>query len=115
MWGRRRVDYRLSPAARRSNRSRSDTGYGQLDFRLRQDPASAYWKTNARYLKREYWRFVDFITMDVSFISATGFTRRDPRSVSGCSRRKCPRTAFVLVKPQFEAGRAAVREGHCAR
>ncbi len=50
-----------------------DTGYGQLDFRLRQDPrVRLLEKTNARYLTRaEVAEAVEFIAMDVSFISAT--------------------------------------------
>ena len=50
-----------------------DTGYGQLDFRLRQDPrVRLLEKTNARYLTRaELAEAVEFIAMDVSFISAT--------------------------------------------
>src|SRR5579863_4517446 len=50
-----------------------DTGYGQMDFRLRQDPrVRLLEKTNARYLTSEATGFtVDLIVMDVSFISAT--------------------------------------------
>ena len=50
-----------------------DTGYGQMDFKLRQDSrVRLLEKTNARYLTREQTgEVVDFIAMDVSFISAT--------------------------------------------
>ncbi len=50
-----------------------DTGYGQMDFKLRQDSrVRLLEKTNARYLTREALNAsVDFIAMDVSFISAT--------------------------------------------
>jgi 23S rRNA (cytidine1920-2'-O)/16S rRNA (cytidine1409-2'-O)-methyltransferase len=50
-----------------------DTGYGQMDFRLRQDPrVRLLEKTNARYLTHEtLGQFADFVAMDVSFISAT--------------------------------------------
>jgi 23S rRNA (cytidine1920-2'-O)/16S rRNA (cytidine1409-2'-O)-methyltransferase len=50
-----------------------DTGYGQMDFRLRQDPrVRLLEKTNARYLTHEaLGEFVSFVDMDVSFISAT--------------------------------------------
>src|ERR1700758_5329950 len=50
-----------------------DTGYGQLDFRVRQDPrVRLLEKTNARYLTRVILgESADFIAMDVSFISAT--------------------------------------------
>src|SRR5215475_1661879 len=50
-----------------------DTGYGQLDVRLRNDPrVRLLEKTNARYLKASDLREpVDLVVMDVSFISAT--------------------------------------------
>ena len=50
-----------------------DTGHGQIDFRLRQDSrVHLLEKTNARYLTREQvGEVVDFVAMDVSFISAT--------------------------------------------
>ena len=50
-----------------------DTGYGQMDFKLRQDArVRLLEKTNARYLTREILgEMADFIAMDVSFISAT--------------------------------------------
>jgi 23S rRNA (cytidine1920-2'-O)/16S rRNA (cytidine1409-2'-O)-methyltransferase len=49
-----------------------DTGYGQMDLRLRADPrVRLLEKTNARYLRPEdVAEPVDFIAMDVSFISA---------------------------------------------
>ncbi len=50
-----------------------DTGYGQMDFGLRKDPRIRLLeKTNARYLQpSDIGEPVDFIAMDVSFISAT--------------------------------------------
>ena len=50
-----------------------DTGYGQMDFKLRQDErVHLLEKTNARYLTREaLGESVDFVAMDVAFISAT--------------------------------------------
>ena len=50
-----------------------DTGYGQMDFKLRQDPrVRLLEKTNARYLTRDaLGETADFLAMDVSFISAT--------------------------------------------
>ena len=50
-----------------------DTGYGQMDFRLRQDPrVRLLEKTNARFLTREaIGESPSFVAMDVSFISAT--------------------------------------------
>src|ERR1700751_4192092 len=50
-----------------------DTGYGQLDFRLRRDPrVRLVEKTNARYLNRDaVGGYVDIIVVDVAFISVT--------------------------------------------
>src|ERR1700731_2947794 len=50
-----------------------DTGLSQIAFQLRQDPrVRLLEKTNARYLTRQQLgETVDFIAMDVSFISAT--------------------------------------------
>ena len=91
-----------------------DTGYGQMDFKLRQDTrVRLLEKTNARYLTQEVLgEIVDFIAMDVSFISATlvlpavidsAFPPR-PEQRSG-------RNVVVLVKPQFESGREHVGKG----
>ncbi len=50
-----------------------DTGYGQMDARLRQDPrVRLLERTNARYLKAEdVGEVVEVAAMDVAFISAT--------------------------------------------
>jgi len=95
-----------------------DTGYGQMDFKLRQDPR--VWlleKTNARYLAHEALGvYVDFIAMDVSFISATVVLP----SVILAAFPETPdarrgRQVVVLVKPQFEAGREYVGKGGIVR
>jgi 23S rRNA (cytidine1920-2'-O)/16S rRNA (cytidine1409-2'-O)-methyltransferase len=95
-----------------------DTGHGQIDFRLRQDPrVRLLEKTNARYLTRELvGESVDLIVMDVSFISATlvlpaVVAAAFPQSLSQRSGRKI----IVLVKPQFEAGREHVGKGGIVR
>jgi len=95
-----------------------DTGHGQIDFRLRQDPrVRLLEKTNARYLTREQVEeYVDLIVMDVSFISATlvlpaVVAAAFPHSPSERSGRKI----VVLVKPQFEAGREQVGKGGIVR
>lgn len=95
-----------------------DTGYGQMDFRLRQDArVRLLEKTNARYLKREdLGETVDFVGMDVSFISATlvlpaVIAAAFPESPD--ERRG--RQIVVLVKPQFEAGREHVGKGGIVR
>ena len=95
-----------------------DTGHGQIDFRLRQDArVRLLEKTNARYLTREQvGEVVDFISMDVSFISATLVLPAVVASAfpdSAAERRG--RQMVVLVKPQFEAGREHVGKGGIVR
>jgi 23S rRNA (cytidine1920-2'-O)/16S rRNA (cytidine1409-2'-O)-methyltransferase len=96
-----------------------DTGYGQLDFRLRQDPRLRLLeKTNARFLQaKDIGAPVDIVVVDVSFISATlvlppvvGAAFPRPPSVSLAKRH-----IIVLVKPQFEAGREHVGKGGIVR
>jgi 23S rRNA (cytidine1920-2'-O)/16S rRNA (cytidine1409-2'-O)-methyltransferase len=92
-----------------------DTGYGQMDFKLRQDErVHLLEKTNARYLKREaLGQTVDFIAMDVSFISATLVL---PAVVEAAfPTQRAGRHVVVLVKPQFEAGREYVGKGGIVR
>jgi 23S rRNA (cytidine1920-2'-O)/16S rRNA (cytidine1409-2'-O)-methyltransferase len=95
-----------------------DTGHGQIDFRLRQDPrVRLLEKTNARYLTREQIsEAVDFVAADVSFISATLVLPPVITAVfpeSPVERRG--RQIVVLVKPQFEAGREHVGKGGIVR
>jgi 23S rRNA (cytidine1920-2'-O)/16S rRNA (cytidine1409-2'-O)-methyltransferase len=102
-----------------------DTGYGQMDFALRNHPRLRLLeKTNARYLTREdVGEEVDFIAMDVSFISATlvlpaviRATSANPTSTSAVSvRKQSARQIVVLVKPQFEVGRELVGKGGIVR
>jgi len=88
-----------------------DTGYGQMDFALRNDPRIRLLeKTNARYLKAEdIGGRIDFIAMDVSFISATLVLPAVIRAASSFTQ------VVVLVKPQFEAGREKVGKGGIVR
>jgi 23S rRNA (cytidine1920-2'-O)/16S rRNA (cytidine1409-2'-O)-methyltransferase len=95
-----------------------DTGYGQMDFKLRQDPqVRLLEKTNARYLTAEViGERVDLIVIDVAFISATlvlapVVNAAFPQSPD--ERRG--RQVIVLVKPQFEAGREFVGKGGIVR
>jgi 23S rRNA (cytidine1920-2'-O)/16S rRNA (cytidine1409-2'-O)-methyltransferase len=83
-----------------------DTGRGQIDFRLRNDPrVKLLEKTNARYLTREQiGGRADFVAMDVSFISATLVL---PAVIAAAD----PREIVVLVKPQFEVGKENVGKG----
>jgi 23S rRNA (cytidine1920-2'-O)/16S rRNA (cytidine1409-2'-O)-methyltransferase len=92
-----------------------DTGYGQFDFKLRQDlRVRLLEKTNARYLTADMLgELVDFIAIDVSFISATLVL---PAVVNaGFPPDRARRQIVVLVKPQFEAGREHVGKGGIVR
>ncbi|MBI4506745.1 MAG: TlyA family RNA methyltransferase [Chloroflexi bacterium] len=82
-----------------------DVGYGQLDWRLRQDArVHVVERTNIRHLEA-LPEPVDLATIDVSFISL--------RLVLPAIERLLRREGDVvaLVKPQFEAGRQQVRRG----
>jgi 23S rRNA (cytidine1920-2'-O)/16S rRNA (cytidine1409-2'-O)-methyltransferase len=95
-----------------------DTGYGQIDFHLRNDArVRLLEKTNARYLTREQvGEVVDFIAMDVSFISATLVL---PAVIAAAfpasAAERHGRQMVVLVKPQFEVGREQVGKGGIVR
>jgi 23S rRNA (cytidine1920-2'-O)/16S rRNA (cytidine1409-2'-O)-methyltransferase len=88
-----------------------DVGTNQLDWKLRRDPrVTALEKTNARYLKPEkIGTKVDLVTMDVSFISATLILPVVPPLLEPQA------DLLVLVKPQFEVGRAEVGKGGVVR
>lgn len=103
-----------------------DTGYGQMDFRLRSDPrVRLLEKTNARYLTAAHvGEAVEFIAMDVSFISATlvlpavrGAVMSGRHSVQAARGRPALHKTqiVVLVKPQFEVGRELVGKGGIVR
>lgn len=86
-----------------------DVGYGQLDWRLRQDPRVVVLeKTNIRYLE-SLPEPVDFAVVDVSFISLI--------LVLPAVRRLLRPGGWVvaLIKPQFEAGRQQVSRGGVVR
>ena len=93
-----------------------DTGYGQIDLRLRQDArVRLLEKTNARYLKPEDIReLVDIVVVDVSFISATLVLPAVVGSAFPGSTR-AGKQIIVLVKPQFEVGRERVGKGGIVR
>ncbi len=81
-----------------------DVGYGQLDYRLRNDPrVTVLERMNARYLKPEdVGGLHQGAVMDVSFISIGKVLP----AVTSCLE---PGSYYMsLVKPQFEAGREAV-------
>ncbi len=81
-----------------------DVGYGQLDWKLRNDPRVINLeKTNIRYVSTENIKDVmDFISIDVSFISLTLVL---PVTIKLLKENG---VIICLVKPQFEAGRQQV-------
>jgi 23S rRNA (cytidine1920-2'-O)/16S rRNA (cytidine1409-2'-O)-methyltransferase len=86
-----------------------DVGYGQLHERLRADPrVTVLERTNAREL-RELPFSPQLVVCDVSFISV----RLVLPPVLALAKPGWE--AVVLVKPQFEAGRAEVRKGGVVR
>ena len=82
-----------------------DVGYGQLHPKLRTDPrVTVLERTNARALEELPFP-PGLVVCDVSFISAR--TVLPPALALAASGWR----ALVLVKPQFEAGRAEARKG----
>lgn len=101
-----------------------DVGKGQLDYGLRNDPRVVVMEgVNARYLK-ELPEAVDFVTVDVSFISlrlvlpvAAGLLASlTPVSLKPDSQgeRACG-SIVALFKPQFEAEKGEVPRGGVIR
>jgi 23S rRNA (cytidine1920-2'-O)/16S rRNA (cytidine1409-2'-O)-methyltransferase len=88
-----------------------DVAYGELHWRLRQDPrVTVIERTNARRLEPGDLPFrPDLIVADVSFISLTKVLP----AVLACA---APRfDCLAMVKPQFEAGRGRVGKGGVVR
>src|SRR5207302_5155670 len=86
-----------------------DVGYGQLDFRLRQDPrVTVLERVNIRHLDRLPVP-ADLAVIDVSFISLRLVLPRVRELLSP------PGTVVALVKPQFEVGKGAVGKGGVVR
>ncbi len=95
-----------------------DTGYGQMDFKIRQDGrVRLLEKCNARYLNADMvGEAVDFVAMDVSFISATLVLPAVVQAAwPAAAGNRTGRQIVVLVKPQFEVGRANVGKGGIVR
>jgi len=94
-----------------------DTGYGQMDYRLRNEPRLRLLeKTNARYLTcDDLGEAIDFIALDVSFISATLVLPAVIRAAFPDAPLAGSRQVVVLVKPQFEVGRELVGKGGIVR
>lgn len=82
-----------------------DVGYGQLDYRLRNDARVVVLERfNVRYLKPDVLPVVpDLATVDVSFISI--------KLVLPVLRKAGLPAVLALIKPQFEAGRIEVSRG----
>jgi len=93
-----------------------DTGFGQIDIKLRNDPRVRLMeRTNARLLEpgsltdRVQDQKKTLLVIDVSFISATLVL---PAVLAAAPTLT---EAVILVKPQFEAGREHVGKGGIVR
>ncbi len=87
-----------------------DVGYGQLDYKLRSDCRVVNMeKTNIRYIDSESIEPLDFVSVDVSFISLKLVL---PVAYSLMKEGAC---SVCLVKPQFEAGREQVGKNGIVR
>jgi 23S rRNA (cytidine1920-2'-O)/16S rRNA (cytidine1409-2'-O)-methyltransferase len=86
-----------------------DVGYGQLDVSLRNDPRVVVReKVNARYLLPESFdEPIDFVSIDVSFISLTLILPAVVTFLRG--------ELVALIKPQFEVGKHEVGKGGIVR
>lgn len=88
-----------------------DVGYGQIDWKLRQDPRVVLLeRTNIRHVDRAMVpEPIELAVIDVSFISLT--------LVLPCVMRLLGEGAIViaLVKPQFEVGKGQVGPGGIVR
>jgi 23S rRNA (cytidine1920-2'-O)/16S rRNA (cytidine1409-2'-O)-methyltransferase len=88
-----------------------DVGHGQLDWKLRNDARVVVQEgINARYLTpADYPVKFDLAVCDASFISVTMLIPAITPLLSS------PRRLIVLVKPQFEVGRAEIGKGGIVR
>ena len=84
-----------------------DVGYGQLDWKLRNDPRVVVLeRCNIRHLKREAIpEPINLVVIDVSFISLTLVI---PAVLPFVERQAL---MVALLKPQFEVGKGMVWEG----
>lgn len=80
-----------------------DVGYGQLDYKLRNHPrVTNMEKCNIRYIDKDAIEPLDFISIDVSFISLRLVFPVAAALLKPEGKLVC------LVKPQFEAGKEQV-------
>jgi len=84
-----------------------DVGYGQLDWKLRQDKRVVILeRTNIRYLSPDLIQDpIDMVTIDVSFISLEKVLPKVKEIIKNRG------IIVALIKPQFEAGRKRVEKG----
>jgi 23S rRNA (cytidine1920-2'-O)/16S rRNA (cytidine1409-2'-O)-methyltransferase len=88
-----------------------DVGYGQLAWKLRQDPrVVVIERTNIRYMPAETLpQLVDLVTIDVSFISLKKVVPEVLKFM------KKGAGILSLIKPQFEVGKGSVGKGGVVR
>jgi 23S rRNA (cytidine1920-2'-O)/16S rRNA (cytidine1409-2'-O)-methyltransferase len=88
-----------------------DVGYGQFDWRLRQDPRVVLIeRTNIRYMPPSAIpEPVDLAVIDVSFISLTKVLPPIMQFL------RAPARLIALIKPQFEVGKGQVGRGGVVR
>jgi 23S rRNA (cytidine1920-2'-O)/16S rRNA (cytidine1409-2'-O)-methyltransferase len=88
-----------------------DVGYGQLDWKLRNDARVIVMeRTNARLISPDWFcEPIQFACMDVSFISIRLILAPLINCMADCS------DVVTLVKPQFEAGREKVGKNGVVR
>jgi 23S rRNA (cytidine1920-2'-O)/16S rRNA (cytidine1409-2'-O)-methyltransferase len=88
-----------------------DVGYGQLDWKLRNDPrVIVLEKTNIRYLEvGRLPRRADLATIDASFISLKLILPHVKLLLVPCA------DVVALIKPQFEVGKGKVGKGGVVR
>lgn len=83
-----------------------DVGHLQLSDILKQDPRVHEMEgINARNIRKDWFdRHIDFVCMDVSFISCRSI-------LEPLLKEFIPDSMVILVKPQFEAGKSHVKGG----
>jgi 23S rRNA (cytidine1920-2'-O)/16S rRNA (cytidine1409-2'-O)-methyltransferase len=88
-----------------------DVAYGELDWKIRQDArVTVLERVNARALEPGMLPYrPDLVVSDVSFISLRKVL---PAVLAACAERF---DALVMVKPQFEVGRARLGKGGVVR
>ena len=88
-----------------------DVGYGQLDWKLRNDPrVLVFEKTNIRYLElSQLPRAADLATIDASFISLKLILPQVKTLLVEHA------DVIALIKPQFEVGKGKVGKGGVVR